>query len=1034
MGNNNTNSIANANTNNIANDNTNESDINKTFIWIDQNVNNKENLGYINDFFIKENRIIIRLTDVKSGIKTLLTFGYEDATIIISGRLFVEFYYEIKKKLKYIKASLTIIVFLSKKKEFIDNLKLNNIYFNNEILDRKYITSNPNKLKKYIDNNIKKKDLTFESVQNYAQLIIPNYYSYLLEDTSIAEIHFFNNYLVDHYSPNEKNKVFINKIKILKDKHLPKEIVIKYWLNAYCAEGDFYKELNRDLRISKNNIWIYYPFIKLCYEGIRKNFLSPSRKKLYRGSKISLSEYAKLKILLSKKVKNFPKVLLYSKSFLSFSENIDKAKKFLNGSPQPETLKVLYIIESIENNNNYDKITLSNAQLKKFSDFNEEEVLLFPLSCFELDKIEGNNGEEYLIIHLKYLGAYGNIIMEQLGENFMEKIEPTNFSQDLLVNGIVKNNYTALWLLKEKINLKIDKIFFFMKNGELLVTSLKTLILIFSINEFDKEKIRINVHDDEVLNVIHLENNQICSTSKDKTIKIISIINQKQFGVLKIIELEKNYAKQIFLFNKNKLVFIMNNNCVEYYNYKENEYLYKEKIIKEYGKIIDLKELTSDKIVYLSENKEKYKFLVFLSSKKEPNCITLGKDNLAGNHNMIIFENHIFIFFEEYIYIYNHMEPQKVKKSKMEFFSKATNIINISSNKILILFNSKEKKNELIIREYFLHLGFDENIKFDCIGEGVIQNEKVKQIIKIDDHQIFLKVKNESFLIIEKISEISQLFNHNYIKYNSYNYEMDTDTSNINSISILDGNLNEINTNSNNNTINLEIKQEEEINTDINIIIETKENSINENLIEEKSDKSEELKICNQFQFEIEIKEKEPLQICKLFEFKIKKKEKEKEPLRICQQFEFKIEKKEKQQLQICKQFEFKIEKKEKQQLKIFSNNIKICNKEVQITLKNKEKNANDIIKDIKNKIELLQNLLETKKVDENDLQNFSLLINPIKTLFDTKKEVENEIQAEELNKTLPCANKDEIKKEKGESKILKKSTTHSKLENSFFN
>ena len=166
----------------------------------------------------------------------------------------------------------------------------------------------------------------------------------------------------------------------------------------------------------------------------------------------------------------------------------------------------------------------------------------------------------------------------------------------------------------------------------------------------------------------------------------------------------------------------------------------------------------------------------------------------------------------------------------------------------------------------------------------------------------------------------------------------------------------------------------------------------------------------------------------------LKLKKKEKEPLRICQQFEFKIEKKEKQQLQICKQFEFKIEKKEKQQLKIFSNNIKICNKEVQITLKNKEKNANDIIKDIKNKIELLQNLLETKKVDENDLQNFSLLINPIKTLFDTKKEVENEIQAEELNKTLPCANKDEIKKEKGESKILKKSTTHSELENSFFN
>lgn len=380
---------------------------------------------------------------------------------------------------------------------------------------------------------------------------------------------------------------------------------------------------------------------------------------------------------------------------MSFSEDIDQAYKFLKGESIPNTLKVLYIIEKIENND-YDKITLSNARIERYSEYQKErEVLIFPMSCFELKKIEHKDDIDYLTIYLKYIGIYEKLIKEKLGENFMEKIEPTNFSQDLLINGIVKNNYTSSWVLKEKINFKIDKIFFFMENNEYLVTAFKNLILIFSINEFEKNKIKINVHNDEVLNVIYLENNKICSTSKDRTIKIISIIKQRKFGVLKTINLKDNYAKQILLFDKNKFFFLMNNNNIEYYNFKENKFLYKKKIIKEYGKILNIKEIANDKIVYLSENELKYKFLVFLNSKKQPNCVSLGKDNLLGNHNMIIIENYIYIFFEEYIYIYNYTEEQTITKTTMNFFLKMANIINISSDKILILFNSKQYKDNL---------------------------------------------------------------------------------------------------------------------------------------------------------------------------------------------------------------------------------------------------------------------------------------------------------------------------------------------------
>ena len=451
------------------------------------------------------------------------------------------------------------------------------MFYNNEILEKKYIIKNPKKIENYIDHVIKEKDLTFELIENYSQLVIPSYYSYLLEDISIAEIYFFNNFLIDHYPYNIENKGFIDKIKLIKDKNLPKEIVIKYWLKAYTYEGDFYKELNKDLRISKKNIWIYFPFIKLCYEGIRKKFLTSSKKKLYRGSKISVLEYAKLQTLFFKKINDFPKILLYSKSFLSFSDDYKQAKKFLDPQNQSTScIQVLYIIEEIKNDN-YDKITLSNARIEEYSNYREKEVLIFPLSCFELINIELND-RTCVTIHLRYIGIYKNLIKEKLGENYMEKIKPTNFSQDLLVNGIVKNNYIPSWVLKEKIDFQINKIYFFMKNNEYLVTSIKNLILIFSINEFGKGKgkIKINVHNDEVLNVIYLENNEICSTSKDRTIKIILITNQRKFGVLKIINLGENYAKNILLFNKNKLVFLMNNNHFEYYNFKVNKYLKRE--------------------------------------------------------------------------------------------------------------------------------------------------------------------------------------------------------------------------------------------------------------------------------------------------------------------------------------------------------------------------------------------------------------------------------------------------------------------------
>lgn len=86
--------------------------------------------------------------------------------------------------------------------------------------------------------------------------------------------------------------------------------------------------------------------------------------------------------------------------------------------------------------------TLSNCKIKEFSAHKEEdEVLIFPLSCFEVISIEKKSDkiEKYYKITLKYLGRYGNLIKNKLGEDFFKEIKNTEYSEDLIKMKLIKN-------------------------------------------------------------------------------------------------------------------------------------------------------------------------------------------------------------------------------------------------------------------------------------------------------------------------------------------------------------------------------------------------------------------------------------------------------------------------------------------------------------------------------------------------------------------------------------------------------------------
>ena len=147
-----------------------------------------------------------------------------------------------------------------------------------------------------------------------------------MEEITKTEIYYFNDFISREY----KEKEIINLINQLKDnKNASKEIICKYWMRIYTLQSNFFINANEKLRQKKGEF--YYPFIKMCYEMIKKKILTPViNKKLYRGSMISLKEYENIKNLIeNKKNKEFPKIITYARSFLSFSEDEKTAYKIL---------------------------------------------------------------------------------------------------------------------------------------------------------------------------------------------------------------------------------------------------------------------------------------------------------------------------------------------------------------------------------------------------------------------------------------------------------------------------------------------------------------------------------------------------------------------------------------------------------------------------------------------------------------------------------------------------------------------------------
>ena len=568
---------------------------NKNVVWIDQNNNGPENKIYLKICSEALKNFSFKLvTSVKEGYECLSKFHFELVYVILSGRLaeeFLDIYEENLQKLDII--TLNIIFCFNKK--FHELKKYANDPFYNpggvvsefekviEFLkkDEKY------KLYKIIENEknfYNSEDIIHNNFifvektdENIAfPIILKKFSSYFIKEEDLEK---FKRFLLLNYYKQIKDRD--NRIiNILNPKiKIPYYFYSKIFVRLYTMESQFYKDLANALL--NNNLSDFRIFILTLYNGLNRKVLEDVHNKpLYRFANIKKEEYDK--------IINSPNKLLFTRKFLSFSEDFDV--NFFNINKVQQILKpILFVINPLKEDIN-ERVTNINTQKISYYSL-EKEVVFLPFSGFEISE-PPKKKDDYTIIYLNYLNKYEKKIKDYIDARSKDNVEKflkslINESKKSIYKSIIKPEFLELikdygdkkpvlwidqysrcklyedYLLKYSLNLNN---FYFEK-----ATTVKEAFLILSNYEFKLVYIIINeklskefflTFDDNIkklslvtANIIFCENksqlNEIFINDSflnpggvvTEFSKVVEYLNNDENGFEKILKLKKTIDK-----------------------------------------------------------------------------------------------------------------------------------------------------------------------------------------------------------------------------------------------------------------------------------------------------------------------------------------------------------------------------------------------------------------------------------------------------------------------------------------------------------
>ena len=418
----------------------------ENIIWIDQNIENKENKNYSKELgSLKLLKHIFK--NVEDAIECIKEIKFKEVKIIISGKLYQEFVKSFKNNINEMYCAPKIIVFTMSKESFLHyNEDFNDE--NNKFYTFGGIATDFEEIKMFLQNKkepekterYEEPQLTFDYIDSKEKLTLPLFFKALIEKIAKKNINDYNLNLYETYK-NINHEAIKLLEKITSKQNIPIEILSKYYVRFYTADTPFYRDINKNLR--KNKKEKYLTFIKTLYEGIKLKSLKlyNDNEYLYRGCAISKDEIKVILNYLKDKKEGLPGAIVFARSFLSFSKDKEQAKSFYYQYSK-ENLKnnnlsrVMFRIDK-EKNNEYNLSTHCDIEELSFIT-KEKEVLFLPFSCFEIKEIKKKEENGYHI-ELSYLGKYLKEIENDKNLYLDEKILPNSeFKNQLFEFGLIK--------------------------------------------------------------------------------------------------------------------------------------------------------------------------------------------------------------------------------------------------------------------------------------------------------------------------------------------------------------------------------------------------------------------------------------------------------------------------------------------------------------------------------------------------------------------------------------------------------------------
>ena len=554
----------------------NENNENRNIIWIDKNINNKENTKYL-IYLNKRKFKIDTYDDIFSGLNEILFNEdkyFKDIYIILNGSLYQDFILQFKKFLIDIFVVPKIIILTNNKELFLEknsNIKdiIENKFYNlggiqtlfkdvdEGFLSKKLWKRNYKIENRSLSSDIKGEQYTFEYINNKLELYLPIFYKALIKLNEKDNFDELTHYLYDTYKENNNIKELLESIDGIPE--IPIEILCKYYARLYTIDSDFYKKLLLEelesLFSAKENNYYSITFIKSFYEGIKLGcFQFDLADKLYRFACIGQKEIDKIKEYLKKKKLGIPATIIFSKAFLSFSEDEEVANGFYkyyeNNKSNYEKNNLVPVFFHLIKKEDIKESLYSHIKVDNISFYpNEKEILFLPFTCFEIlsvtpildeektkvKSISNKINAKYYIIELTYIGQYEKELKNIEKE---EKIPDTKFKHMIEESKLIEFNRD---ITNKRI---IDE---FIEYEKSFRKSNKDISTIYEVKEKD-------IDENNYVSIFgrNLEENGTDFVKENKE-KIKIIINNEEKDLEYKYRLKKGYHKIIIKLNSNEI-------------------------------------------------------------------------------------------------------------------------------------------------------------------------------------------------------------------------------------------------------------------------------------------------------------------------------------------------------------------------------------------------------------------------------------------------------------------------------------------------